>query len=89
MTTLSLAIDGMSCAHCVRAVRDALGELPGVTPERVDVGHATVTLDPAATSVERLLDAVRDAGYEPHLSGDGSAPGTTPLRRGGAGPTPG
>jgi copper chaperone CopZ len=85
MTTVSLAIDGMSCGHCVRAVRDALAELPGVTPERIDIGAATLTLDPVTTSVEQVLEAVRDAGYEPHVGGGGSAPGTTPLRRAGQG----
>ena len=63
--TLTLRIDGMSCAHCVRAVRDALAEVPGATVERVDVGGATVAYDPLRTSPAQLADAVRDAGYEP------------------------
>jgi copper chaperone CopZ len=65
MEQVTLRIDGMSCAHCVRAVRDALAELPGVQVERVDVGSATVAYDPARTPKSELLDAVRDAGYEP------------------------
>ena len=67
--TLTLRIDGMSCAHCVRAVRDALADVPGVTVERVDIGGATVAFDPARTSPaavgNAVADAVRDAGYEP------------------------
>ena len=63
--TLTLRIDGMSCTHCVRAVRDALAEVPGTTVERVDVGGATVAYDPAQTSPAQLAAAVRDAGYEP------------------------
>ena len=65
MDHLTMHIDGMSCAHCVRAVRDALGELPGVQVERVELGSATVTYDPARTDRDAVLDAVRDAGYEP------------------------
>ncbi len=63
--TLTMRIEGMSCAHCVRAVRDALAEVPGATVERVEVGGATVAFDPARTSPAQLADAVRDAGYEP------------------------
>ena len=62
---LTLRIDGMSCAHCVRAVRDALAAVPGASVERVEVGGATVAYDPTRTSPGALADAVRDAGYEP------------------------
>ena len=64
METTTLRIGGMSCAHCVKAVRDALGELPGVQVQRVDVGAATVQYDPAVARPEQLADAVRDACYE-------------------------
>ena len=65
MDRMTMQIDGMSCMHCVNAVREALAELPGVDVERVDVGSATVAYDPAQTPKNELLDAVRDAGYEP------------------------
>ena len=65
METLTMRIEGMSCAHCVRAVRDALVEVPGVQVERVDVGSATVRFDPAVTRRDQVAEAVRDAGYEP------------------------
>ena len=64
METRTLKIDGMSCGHCVRAVRDALGEVPGVQVERVDVGTATVQFDPAVARPEQIAEAVRDAGYD-------------------------
>ena len=65
MDRMTMQIDGMSCAHCVKAVRDALSELPGVQVERVDVGSATVAYDEAQVTKGAVLDAVRDAGYEP------------------------
>jgi copper ion binding protein len=65
MDRMTMQIDGMSCAHCVKAVRDALSELPGVQVERVDVGSATVAYDDARVTKSAVLDAVRDAGYEP------------------------
>ncbi len=65
MDTMTMRIDGMSCAHCVKAVRDALAQLPGVQVERVDVGSATVRIDPTVARRDQVADAVRDAGYEP------------------------
>jgi copper chaperone len=66
METITLSIEGMSCGHCVAAVREALAELPGVEVEQVRVGAATVRLDGAHTaeSAESVLAAVRDAGYD-------------------------
>lgn len=61
---VDLAISGMSCAHCVAAVRTALAELPGVEVRDVAVGAASVATDPALTSVDSLISAVAEAGYE-------------------------
>lgn len=63
--TFTLLIGGMSCTHCVRAVRTALAEVPGAQVGRVDVGSATVRYDPARTSPAAIAEAVRDAGYDP------------------------
>jgi copper chaperone len=65
MERVTMRIDGMSCGHCVKAVREALAELPGVDVREVAVGTATVDYDPALTAPGQLADAVRDAGYEP------------------------
>ena len=63
MTTVALTLGGMSCAHCARAVLDTLGTLPGVTPQSVTLGAATVDYDPAVTSLEQISEAIREAGY--------------------------
>ncbi len=68
MTALALTIDGMSCNHCVMHVQKALRALDGVDVEQVAIGSATMQFDPAKRSVDQILDAVRDAGYEPHLA---------------------
>lgn len=65
MERVTMRIDGMSCGHCVNAVREALAELPGVQVEAVAIGSATVAHDPARTPRAELDAAVRDAGYEP------------------------
>jgi copper chaperone CopZ len=61
----TIRIRGMSCGGCVRDVQRALGQLPGVRVERVEVGRATVSFDPALSSREDIADAVRGAGYVP------------------------
>ena len=39
----TLAIDGMSCGHCVASVQKALSGVAGLTDARVAVGRATFT----------------------------------------------
>jgi copper chaperone CopZ len=58
-----LTIEGMTCEHCVRAVRNRLADTPGVQVEQVEVGSAVITLDPAATTIEAVEDAIADEGY--------------------------
>jgi copper chaperone CopZ len=59
----------MSCAMCVRHVTKALQEVPGVEPKNVAVGSAEVEYDPAVTPEERILDAIRLAGYPARIAG--------------------
>lgn len=65
MTTSTFTVSGMSCEHCVAAVRTELGKVEGVTGVEVDLdsGRVTVTsdrpLDRAAVAA-----AVDEAGYE-------------------------
>jgi copper chaperone len=64
MRQLKLEVAGMSCNHCVQAVRDALGSVPGVKVEAVQVGSASVSYDESKAKVGDLIDAVYNAGYE-------------------------
>ncbi len=63
MKTMDLRIEGMSCGHCVMAVRKELSKLAGVTVESVEVGKARVQIDEAAVSPDRVTKAVEEAGY--------------------------
>ena len=69
MNRAILTINGMSCGHCVASVRKALEDVEGVRVERVAVGSATVEFDPAVASPDRIIEAVRDAGYATALAG--------------------
>lgn len=66
MKTIELQVTGMSCAHCERAVKEALGELPGVAEVQVDLptGKVTVSLDPERVQESQLKEAIEEAGYE-------------------------
>ena len=64
MQQLKLEVAGMSCGHCVNAVREALAAVPGVKVEDVHIGTATVAFDEAKVTVGDLVDAVSEAGYE-------------------------
>jgi len=63
MQRATLSIEGMSCDHCVRTVRETLRKLPGVDAEQVAIGSATVAYDPSATSLDEIFDALNDEGY--------------------------
>lgn len=64
MAQVHLKITGMSCGHCVKAVERALEQVSGVQARSVQVGSAEVTYDPQQASPDRLLDAIRDEGYQ-------------------------
>jgi copper chaperone len=63
MERLNLTIEGMSCEHCVRAVRGRLERTPGVKVDDVQVGTATLEFDPAKTNVDDIEEAIADEGY--------------------------
>jgi copper chaperone len=69
MSTVALTIGGMSCQHCVRAVKQALESVPGVTVTRVDIGSAELSFDPAQSSPAAIAEAVTEAGYDAHPVG--------------------
>lgn len=63
MQDLKLSIEGMSCNHCVHAVRGRLEKTPGVEVRDVKIGSADIRFDPAKTSVDDIEEAIADEGY--------------------------
>ena len=63
MEQATIAIEGMSCGHCVAAVKGALEGLDGVDVREVKVGSATVAYDPDVVSPQKLAQAVEVEGY--------------------------
>ncbi len=68
---LDLTIGGMTCSHCVTAVREALESLSGVAVEHVRIGKASVTLAPDGASPAALIEAIQEAGYQAAFSAGG------------------
>lgn len=64
MQQLTLSLSGMSCGHCVNAVKSALTSTDGVVVENVAVGSATLQFDPAKTDVSKISAAVEEEGYK-------------------------
>ena len=73
MEQQTLQIDGMSCGHCVARVQKALARLDGVHVDQVEIGSARVTWDPDRVSLQRLREAVEEAGYEVRGATEGVA----------------
>lgn len=62
---LTLPIEGMTCASCVRRVEKALSAVPGVSNANVNLAteNASVEFDPAVVTLIQLDEAVERAGY--------------------------
>ncbi|HBL66267.1 MAG TPA: heavy metal translocating P-type ATPase, partial [Achromobacter sp.] len=65
-TQLELAIEGMTCASCVKRVEKALTQVPGVAQAQVNLAteRALVSFDANAAQPQALVDAVVKMGYE-------------------------
>ena len=62
---VAVAITGMTCGHCVAAVKKALAAVPGVDSVEVTLSppRALVACDPSRTTVEMLTKATAEEGY--------------------------
>jgi len=65
METLRLKLRGMSCASCARTIEEAIQGVQGVEESSVNFGaeQATVHYDPRRTNLEKIQEAVEEAGY--------------------------
>ncbi|WP_254368237.1 heavy-metal-associated domain-containing protein, partial [Paracoccus sp. Z118] len=61
-----LRSDELSCPSCVPKIEKALRGLPGVEKAEVrfNTGKIEVEHDPAQSSVDALVEAIRGTGYE-------------------------
>lgn len=64
-TTETYRVQGMTCDHCVAAVRSELSKLTGVTDVDIDLATGNVVVTSLGTlDADAVRAAVDEAGYE-------------------------
>lgn len=63
--TIDLTLDGLTCGHCVKRVKESLEQRPDVELADVTTTEAHVT---GRASAEALIDTIQKAGYGAELS---------------------
>lgn len=63
---VTLKVDGMSCGHCEKAVKGALGNVKGVEDVQVDLAAKTVKVeyDEENITIPQLAEVIEDQGYD-------------------------
>lgn len=66
LTKTTIDVSGMSCQHCVNAVKKATTALNGVAQTEVDLvgGEVTVSYDAQTVSLETIKAAITEEGFE-------------------------
>ncbi len=64
--TLTLPVEGMTCASCVARVEKVLKKVDGVGDVNVNLATEKVTLsyDPSLADLSKFTEVVEDAGYK-------------------------
>ncbi|WP_114313930.1 CopZ family metallochaperone [Thermus caldifontis] len=65
---LKLKVEGMTCNHCVMAVKRALMKVPGVERAEVSLERGEALVEGKADP-EALIRAVEEEGYRAALAG--------------------
>jgi copper chaperone CopZ len=72
-STVTFAIEGMSCRRCATSISEALRRVDGVI--RAEVSHderrARVEYDADRVSRERLMEVIRELGYRVEVAENG------------------
>jgi Cu+-exporting ATPase len=69
-----LQITGMRCASCSGRLEKSLNEMPGAEAVvNIATEKASVTFDPAVTSIDAIIATVRKAGFDAHAARDFAA----------------
>ena len=64
MPTASYVVTGMTCQHCVQAVTEEVGAVPGVSDVSVDLESGRLTVvSSAEVPFAAIATAVDEAGY--------------------------
>ena len=64
MKTKEFIIEGMSCGHCVMAVRKELSKLDNIKIDDIQIGKAKVEFDESITQESLIINAIKEAGFK-------------------------
>lgn len=64
MSEIRFQVPGMTCGHCVNAVKTEVSGVPGVESVEVDLGTKFVVVTGFSLDLELVRAAVDEAGYE-------------------------
>ena len=59
-----IIIEGMSCNHCVMAVKNALSEIKGVSNVYVELDNSRAVVEGENLIDEILKEGIEEAGYD-------------------------
>src|SRR3989441_1463956 len=83
--TVTIPIEGMSCASCVAKIEHGLSAVPGVSRAAVNLAteQATVEYQPGVTDPAAIQETIRSLGYTPVMLESVLPPTLTLPRQGG------
>lgn len=66
MMDITLTVQGMTCAHCEKAVENAVNNLAGVSNVAINLADKSVAVsfDESEVNVDQIKEAIEDQGYD-------------------------
>lgn len=63
---ITFTVQGMTCAHCEKAVKNAVNDVDGVSNVKVDLNDklVSVSFNEDKVTVEQIKEAIEDQGYD-------------------------
>ena len=62
MTDTSYTVTGITCGHCVGAIKEEVGAIPGVTGVDLDLAGAMTVHSEGPVDFDRIVEALYEAG---------------------------
>lgn len=59
---VKIKIDGMSCQHCIMAVKKELNKIE-IEKSEVEIGSAKINFDESKVKADEIYQAIEKAGY--------------------------
>lgn len=62
--TITLAVTGMTCDHCVHSVTEAIKSVEGVSNATVNLAENSAVLEGDNVDLQQVIDAIAEEGYD-------------------------